>query len=127
MPPVAAVAALLASAPHPARSWVSADGLKIAGIVSERDIVRALADRGPTVLNESAAAIMTSAVFTCARRDHGEQLMGLMTNRRIRHVPVVVDGRLTGLVSIGDAVMHRMSELETETQVLHDYITHGRR
>ena len=105
---------------------VSTEGTIIDGIVSERDIVRALAARGASVLDESAAAIMTRDVFTCQPATTLEQVMDLMTERRIRHVPVLVDGHLAGIISIGDVVKHRMSDLQTETQVLHDYIAHGR-
>ena len=69
---------------------------------------------------------MTSPVFTCAPEDRTEALMELMTEKRIRHLPVEIDGRLSGLVSIGDVVKHRVSELESETQAMHEYIQHGR-
>jgi CBS domain-containing protein len=105
---------------------VSADGSSIDGIVSERDIVRALAEQGAGVLGQSARSIMTSDVVTCTPGTTVEELMGLMTERRIRHVPVLADGGLHGIVSIGDVVKNRVSDLETETQVLHDYIAHGR-
>ena len=105
---------------------VSSDGQRIDGVVSERDIVRALAARGGPALAESVAAIMTVEVFTCEPASTVEQLMELMTRRRIRHVPVVVDGGLVGIVSIGDVVKDRMNDLETETKALHDYIEHGR-
>lgn len=122
---VSAVAALLAQ--HRIGAVVvSTDGHGIDGVVSERDIVRALAERGAGVLDEPASAIMTSEVFTCEPGTTIEQVMGLMTDRRIRHVPVVVDGALAGIVSIGDVVKDRMADLETETQVLHEYIAHGR-
>lgn len=105
---------------------VSGDGRQIDGVVSERDIVRALARHGAAVLHETAAAVMTSEVVTCRLDTTVEQLMTKMTERRVRHVPVVDDGVMVGLVSIGDAVKDRISDLESETQVLHDYITHGR-
>ena len=105
---------------------VSADGSTIDGIVSERDIVRALAAQGTGVLEQKASAIMTSDVVTCEPGTTVEQLMALMTERRIRHVPVLDAGGLSGIVSIGDVVKNRLSDLETETQVLHDYIAHGR-
>ena len=69
---------------------------------------------------------MTSEVFTCEPGTTVEQLMGLMTEQRIRHIPVVADGALGGIISIGDVVKNRLSDLETETKVLHDYIAHGR-
>jgi CBS domain-containing protein len=105
---------------------VSADGRGIDGVVSERDIVRALADRGLSAMDEPASALMTTTVFTCQPDTTVDQLMALMTERRIRHVPVLVDGALAGIVSIGDVVKDRISDLETETQVLHEYIQHGR-
>lgn len=105
---------------------VSADGRRIEGVVSERDIVRALAERGLPAMDEEASVIMTTKVFTCEPETTVDQLMALMTERRIRHVPVLVDGALAGIVSIGDVVKDRISDLETETQVLHEYIQHGR-
>ncbi|MBV9951081.1 MAG: CBS domain-containing protein [Acidimicrobiia bacterium] len=105
---------------------VSGDGSAIDGIVSERDIVRALAGQGAGALGQPASSIMTSDVVTCGPATTVEQLMGLMTERRIRHVPVLDDERLGGIVSIGDVVKNRLSDLENETQVLHDYIAHGR-
>jgi CBS domain-containing protein len=105
---------------------VSADGQAVDGIVSERDVVRALAERGPDLLAEPVADVMTTDVVTCSPGTTVEQLMVMMTSRRIRHVPVVIDDRLAGIVSIGDVVKDRMDELETETKVLHEYIAHGR-
>jgi CBS domain-containing protein len=75
------------------------------------------------VLDQPVAAVMTVDVVTCAPSDSTEQLMGLVTERRIRHVPVVENDRLTGLVSIGDIVAARVHELEDEAQLLHDYIS----
>lgn len=105
---------------------VSSDGRHIDGVLSERDIVRALAERGAGVLDQPASALMTSSVFTCEPSTTVEQLMSLMTERRVRHIPVLTDGVLDGLVSIGDVVRDRIADLETESQVLHDYIAHGR-
>jgi CBS domain-containing protein len=123
--PVGSVAAQLAQ--HRIGAVVvSGDGSAIDGIVSERDIVRALADQGASALEQPASAIMTSEVFTCEPRTTVEELMGLMTEHRIRHIPVVAEGGLGGIVSIGDVVKNRLSDLETETKVLHDYIAHGR-
>ncbi|MEJ7585089.1 MAG: CBS domain-containing protein [Acidimicrobiales bacterium] len=122
---VSAVAALLAS--HRIGAVVvSTDGKSIDGVVSERDIVRALADRGAPALDDPVSVIMTSEVFTCEPGTTVEQLMALMTDQRIRHVPVLVEGSLAGIVSIGDVVKDRMRDLENETQVLHEYIAHGR-
>lgn len=105
---------------------VTDDGRHIAGVLSERDVVRALADGGAEALEQPASSLMTTEVFTCEPATTVDQLMSLMTERRIRHVPVVVDGCLAGLVSIGDVVRDRIADLETESQVLHDYIAHGR-
>lgn len=105
---------------------VSDDGSRVDGIVSERDIVRSLADRGADLLGEGVATIMTSEVVTCDLATTVDELSSSMTERRIRHVPVVVDGRLAGIVSIGDVVKDRMRELEAEAETLHEYISHGR-
>jgi CBS domain-containing protein len=99
---------------------VSADGSAIDGIVSERDIVRALADQGAGALEQAASTIMTSEVVTCEPATTVEELMGLMTERRIRHIPVVTDGGLSGIVSIGDVVKNRIEEVELEQGVLRD-------
>jgi CBS domain-containing protein len=90
---------------------VSSDGSSIDGIVSERDVVRRLHE-DEKVLNLTVATIMTSDVETCTGDQHVNELMQVMTARRFRHLPVVADGKLVGIVSIGDVVKHRMSELE---------------
>ena len=95
----------------------------LAGIFSERDVVRALADRGADVLGETVAALMTDVLTTCAPSTTVTDLMGLMTERRIRHVPVLDEGRLAGLVSIGDVVKARFDELEHERRDLLDYVS----
>ena len=105
---------------------VSDDGETVAGILSERDVVRALATQRNKVLARSVADLMTVEVFTCGPDATAEELMALMTEQRIRHVPIVADGKLAGIVSIGDVVKHRLGELENETQVLHEYIATGR-
>ncbi|MEV6350889.1 CBS domain-containing protein [Actinoplanes sp. NPDC051851] len=102
---------------------VSRDGVTVEGIVSERDVVRALAERGTGVLGAPVAEIQTTQVRTVAPEAQLEDVERLMTERRFRHVPVVVDGRLSGVVSIGDVVKHRIDELETERSTLADYIT----
>jgi len=97
----------------------------LAGIVSERDIVRALGSR-ETVMNDPIASIMTTDVVTVSQDADVSDLMRLMTERRIRHVPVVdEDDSIVGVVSIGDVVKNRMDELETERAALMDYITQG--
>ncbi|MEX0767988.1 MAG: CBS domain-containing protein [Microthrixaceae bacterium] len=105
---------------------VSQDGRGILGVISERDLVRALAERGGHILHECVTDLMTSDVVTCKPEDSLEQVMAMMTNRRIRHVPVVVEGVLCGIVSIGDVVKWRLTELEDETRQLHSYISTGR-
>jgi CBS domain-containing protein len=102
---------------------VSRDGTTVDGIVSERDVVQALARRGAAVMSEPVTAIYTAEVHTVTPQTSIEEVMRLMTERRIRHAPVVVDGRLQGIVSIGDVVKIRIGELETERTALTDYIT----
>jgi CBS domain-containing protein len=105
---------------------VTEDGRHIAGIVSERDIVRALHHEGTSVLDDAVTAVMTSEVHTCRPDAEINSLMSLMTERRIRHVPVVVDDALAGIVSIGDVVKNRVHELEHENSALVEYIQTGR-
>lgn len=99
---------------------VSADGRSVDGIVSERDVVRALAERGARIVELPVSAVMTRNVVTCSPGDSVKQLMSEMTRRRIRHLPVVVDGQLAGIVSIGDVVKNRLEEIETEANVLRE-------
>jgi CBS domain-containing protein len=101
---------------------VSPDGSSVAGIVSERDVVR-LMNRTPDARDVRVSAIMTSEVHTTTPDDLIDNLMRLMTDRRIRHVPVVVDGALVGIVSIGDVVKTRIGELEFEREQLSNYIS----
>ena len=101
---------------------VSADGSAVSGIVSERDVVR-LFNRTPDAGDVRVSAIMTAEVHTCTPDDLIDDLMRLMTDRRFRHVPVVVDGALTGIVSIGDVVKTRIGELEFEREQLSNYIS----
>jgi Predicted signal-transduction protein containing cAMP-binding and CBS domains len=101
---------------------VSEDGITIDGIVSERDIVRQLNERGAAVLNVPVSSIMTVDVRTCGLDANVEDLRRTMTNHRIRHIPVVKDGRLAGLVSIGDVVKSTIEELETEKAHLVGYL-----
>jgi CBS domain-containing protein len=125
--------ATVASAVEVLRRWgvgalvVAEDEMHVVGIVSERDIVRALGPGPETgVLSQPVSRIMTTEVLTCCPTDRVGQLMVLMTDNRVRHLPVVVDGHLQGIVSIGDVVKSRLSELEDETRALEDYIHHGR-
>jgi CBS domain-containing protein len=101
---------------------VSSDGTAIDGIVSERDVVRQLQQTGAGVLELPVAQIMTAEVTTCGPQDDVEHLMRLMTDQRVRHIPVVVDGGLHGIVSIGDVVKHRIDELQSERDQLVGYI-----
>lgn len=102
---------------------VSADGSHVDGIISERDVVRVLQRRGTECLGDSVRAIMTTDVTTCARNDTSDQLMARMTASRIRHLPVIEDDALAGIISIGDVVRSRLEELETQAQSLREYIT----
>jgi len=100
---------------------VSVDGTSVDGIVSERDVVRRLA-ADESLLEETVADIMTEAVHRCTPDQPVTDLMVLMTDHRIRHVPVVEDGRLTGIISIGDVVKSRIGELEFERDQLDRYL-----
>ncbi|MFC8503782.1 CBS domain-containing protein [Pedococcus sp. NPDC057267] len=101
---------------------VSEDGEGVVGIVSERDVVRHLHSDGPSVVKAAISAIMTSDVTTCDPDTPIEDLARTMTDKRIRHVPVVVDGRLHAIVSIGDIVKNRIDELQAERDQLVGYI-----
>lgn len=101
---------------------VSEDGGSVDGIISERDIVHGLADRGADLLSLRISEVMTGGVVTCEPSDTIEQLMAEMTNRRIRHFPVVSDGRLCGIISIGDVVKNRLDEVEYEARSLRSFI-----
>jgi CBS domain-containing protein len=95
----------------------------VVGVISERDIVRALATDGAAVLGRSVGDLMSTEVTTCGPRATVNELMKVMTERRIRHIPVLDDRRLVGIVSIGDVVKSRIGELEDERESLHDYLT----
>ncbi|MFO1090289.1 MAG: CBS domain-containing protein [Hyphomicrobiales bacterium] len=97
----------------------------IAGIVSERDIVRQMAAEGAAAMDRPVSDIMTRGVVTCTPSDSVLTLMTLMTERRIRHVPVVVNGRLRGIVSIGDVVKRRIEDAEREAEEMKRYIAEG--
>jgi CBS domain-containing protein len=97
----------------------------VCGIVSERDIVGAIANKGGSVLDEAVSICMTEKVITCTREDTIEKLMTEMTAHRFRHMPVVEDGKLVGLISIGDVVKQRIAETEMEAASLREYITTG--
>lgn len=95
----------------------------IAGIISERDIVRGMAQHGPAVMEMRVADLMTRKVVSCRSDDTVASVMNRMTDGRFRHVPVVDDGRLVGVVSIGDVVKHRLEEYTLEVESLRDYVS----
>jgi CBS domain-containing protein len=97
-------------------------GDRIVGIVSERDIVRAIARSGPAILNDVVGTIMTREVMTCSESDAIIKVMGRMTHGRFRHLPVIAGGRLAGIVSIGDVVKARIEEVEREADDMRSYI-----
>ena len=101
---------------------VTGEGERVLGILSERDVVSALADKGCDALAEPVSARMTRKVVTCTPAAEIPELMSLMTTGKFRHVPVVQDGRLGGIVSIGDIVKNRLAEVEAEHKALRDYI-----
>ena len=101
---------------------VSEDGQSVDGIISERDIVHALSRHGPNLLALGVAEVMSRSVVTCTPTESVGELMAQMTNRRIRHLPVVQDGRLCGIVSIGDLVKNRLDEIEFEANSMRSFI-----
>ncbi len=104
----------------------STDGAAVEGIISERDIVRRLAADGASALQLSVRDLMKSEVATCDGRADTEKIMNVMTDGRFRHMPVVEDGRLQGIISIGDVVKVRIGELASEKEQLVGYIRDGR-
>jgi CBS domain-containing protein len=97
-------------------------GGRIAGILSERDIVRALAERGANALDSSVGQTMTRDVMTCSEDDTCAEIMERMTTRKFRHLPVVHESKMVGLISIGDVVKQRVEEIERESEAMRDYI-----
>jgi CBS domain-containing protein len=97
----------------------------VAGIVSERDIIRALAAHGPDCLSQPVSQVMTKQVVTCQETDTLDELMAMMTARRFRHLPVVTSNALVGIISIGDVVKHHIAEVEMEATAMRDYIAHS--
>jgi CBS domain-containing protein len=93
---------------------------RVLGMISERDVIRGLADHGPAILDRQVADLMTRLVHSCSRDDSVKHLMSEMTRKRIRHLPVIDDGVLCGIVSIGDVVKNRLDEVEMEANVLRD-------
>ena len=104
---------------------VVVEGDAVIGIVSERDVVRQLHVRGPDLLHVRVSEIMTSDVVSCSPDDTVDSLAARMTDLRIRHMPVLVEAKLAGIVSIGDVVKSRMSELESDREQLESYIAQG--
>lgn len=104
---------------------VADDDTIMKGILSERDIVRGLAEHGAAALELPVAALMTGDVITCTEDSSIDELMRDMTEHRIRHLPVMRDGHLAGIVSIGDLVKFRLDELESERDAMRDYIATG--
>ena len=122
--PSGAVTELLAAlAEHSIGALVVVDGDTVVGIVSERDVVRRLNDRGAAILDATVADIMTSPVLSCSSQDSVEGVASTMTERRIRHMPVIDDGTLEGIVTIGDVVLSRTRQLEQDRHQLEQYIT----
>jgi CBS domain-containing protein len=105
---------------------VSRNGIHIDGLITERDVVRRLAEQGDRTLRLTAEEVMTVNNQTCSPTDAIDYVMEIMTNHRVRHLPVLVEGTLAGIVSIGDVVKLRLIELEEQTRQLSDYITTGR-
>jgi CBS domain-containing protein len=99
---------------------VSEDGATVLGLITERDIVHGLADRGPSLLELPVSLVMTRTLVTCTPDDDITTVMSRMTRLRVRHLPVVVGERLQGIISIGDVVKHRLDELQTEANVLRE-------
>jgi CBS domain-containing protein len=95
---------------------------RVIGIVSERDVVRALSEQGDAAIKKPLAQVMTREVITCSEADTMNEIMERMTTGKFRHIPVVEQGRLVGIVSIGDVVKHRLNEMEAESAALRDYI-----
>jgi CBS domain-containing protein len=95
---------------------------RVIGVISERDIVRALAARGAEALGEPVSRMMTRNVSTCTEKETISSIMERMTEGKFRHLPVVDQGRLVGIISIGDVVKHRVREMEQDSAAMHDYI-----
>jgi CBS domain-containing protein len=127
VPPALSVSGLLEDlARHNVGALVVVDETgTLVGIVSERDVVRRLDERGAELLTAPVSDIMTSRVVTCGPNEAVDSLAAIMTERRIRHLPVVEDGRLIGIVSIGDVVRSRIEQLESHQEQLESYIARG--
>jgi CBS domain-containing protein len=118
------VTGLLAElAEHGVGALVVIEGTRVIGMVSERDVVRTLHDRGAPMLTERVGQIMTTEVLSCTSHDSVDDVAATMTERRVRHMPVIDDGELVGIVSIGDVVLSRIRQLEQDRGQLEQYIT----
>jgi CBS domain-containing protein len=124
-PDVPVTELLRALAEHNVGAIVVVGSSGVAGIVSERDVVRRLHESGADLLSSPVSAIMTTEVFTCSPSDTVDSLTVVMTERRFRHVPVLSDGQLVGIVSIGDVVKSRIGQLEQSQDQLQAYIVQG--
>jgi CBS domain-containing protein len=123
-PADATIRELIASlAEHNIGALVVVDGDNVQGIVSERDVVRRLNEWGDTLLDSEVSQIMSATVHACSPDDDVDTIAQAMTDRRVRHMPVISDGQLAGLVSIGDVVKSRMRQLEQDRGQLEQYIT----
>lgn len=114
---------LAALAKHNVGALPAIEGGVVRGIVSERDVVRHIARHGAAILSKPVSEIMTSSVVSCASTDDVEQVATTMTDKRIRHMPVIDDGALTGIISIGDVVSSRIRQLEQDRVQLEQYIS----
>jgi CBS domain-containing protein len=104
---------------------VVGQGGEVTGIISERDIIRVLSEAGRECLARPVSECMTRQVVTCQETDTLDELMAMMTARRFRHLPVVTDGALVGIISIGDVVKHHVAEVEMEATAMREYIAHS--
>ncbi|QJP12473.1 CBS domain-containing protein [Starkeya sp. ORNL1] len=110
-------------AEHRIGAVVVTDGVgQVAGILSERDVVRVIGKDGPGRLDDAISTVMTAKVITCNGTETVHEVMELMTGGRFRHIPVVERGRLVGIISIGDVVKYRVAEMERESQTMREYI-----
>ncbi|MGQ0718503.1 MAG: CBS domain-containing protein [Pseudonocardiales bacterium] len=124
--PDAPVAALLAEmVKHRVGAVVVVHGDAVVGMVWERDVIRLLHERGASLVNAPVSEIMNVDVISCMLTDEVDGVLRIMTDRRIRHLPVMVDGKLSGIVSMGDLVKARIGELEADRAYLQSYIVAG--
>ncbi|WP_334147500.1 CBS domain-containing protein [Hyphomicrobium sp.] len=98
---------------------------QVAGIISERDIIRAISEHGASALGMTVSEVMTRSVVACHETSQIDELMEIMTNGRFRHLPVIEDDGLVGIVSIGDIVKHRVAEVQMEVSAMRNYLATG--